>query len=155
MGTVQFVNGAILFVGGLMAMDPACCCESEPCTDCTVAQPDAVGSATACEGFYDDTYGWVGFSPVGGDGFCEWNWYSRPIITVEMSLYIYHNPISEEWEASFAGKFHNLAGGIDYYGCDRQSITGVSCNKETGHLEGAFSLLLCDCPCTLEVTLGG
>ena len=31
---IQFVGGQILFVGGAIAMDAACCCGDEPATEC-------------------------------------------------------------------------------------------------------------------------
>ncbi|HUX00611.1 MAG TPA: hypothetical protein VMY35_06470 [Phycisphaerae bacterium] len=38
---VQFLDGAVLFVGNQVAMDAGCCCQAEPeCAYCTLDQPD-------------------------------------------------------------------------------------------------------------------
>jgi hypothetical protein len=71
---VQFVNGQVLFVGGVVAMDPACCCE-EPPAPCVCPYTNDEGENPAP----DFTIGYVfegqacgGLLEAGGDG-CAWS----------------------------------------------------------------------------------
>lgn len=42
MPALQFWNGSLLFRGGLLAMDPACCCTDTPVSDCCCPDLDPV-----------------------------------------------------------------------------------------------------------------
>jgi len=166
MGTVQFVDGAILFVGGQIAMHEDCCC-GDPCVDCSGEQPNAEvtveGSCSwgACENANGE-HVYQGFS---GESPCQWEWkYTGGASSSYLHIFYYTSP------SRFCARLG--LGVYTYFGSDGScggianylDVTAwVSCDEETGLLQGAFDLsgdtgigggLNCD-GCTAHVTLGG
>lgn len=130
MGQVQFWDGVILFVGGQVAMDPACCCEeipSEiPCVDCcswpavSHWQPSALVSVDgACEAkcleaahIYDI---FVGFNAY--DDYCYWRWgfeAHEDGKDWECNMYVQYVPAWNRWYGSVIGRY-NDGGGFRYW----------------------------------------
>ena len=166
MGTVQFVDGAILFVGGQIAMHVDCCCEEEPppcvpCSDppvgCYQAQPSAVVSVpngdcvcTSYSGSYEPE---VVSSDPGVS--CEFRWLEDRGGGLSFRLAVkYIIATGEFWGVLYrAGTVYKRF----MLSTDWQLITGLSCNCITGNLEGAFTLNAthAECPaCVANITVG-
>jgi len=147
MGTVQFYNGKVLFVGGKVAMSADCCCGCP--LDCFEpdSQPDLVCSISGlCDAICSRFNATFSFREYSEPWLCEWVW---DLYTAPYTFFIHIKKENGVWYA---------------YGepctptTSWQIITGVSCNKTTHFLEGEFDLV-CDevlcAGCTVHVTLGG
>ena len=159
MGTGQFVDGAILFVGGQIAMHVDCCCGAtpgDPCPDCGGAQPDAVVTVTAgCNDPCDDSAELASpfvFASYGEPepGTCFWTWEATDekgrVWTLEVDYEISSSPFYVGLTVAGASRF------------DKYEAT-VDCNGTTGALSGSVILdktPWCTGTCTTAtVTLGG
>ena len=173
MGQVQFWEGAVLFVGGMMAMDPACCCPPGPglpCADCGPYPQGPVvvsvsGNCTAswvCEnapGTYTLDYDfWCGYSEVGS--LCEWVFGRGYIDEWENEypyyLFLTYNKISKTWSAEL---IFSSSVPQDLWHAGDENIS-VICNKTTHKLSGTIDLVIIGdlgetiCPdCTAQATL--
>jgi hypothetical protein len=82
--SIQFKDGAILFVGGQIAMDPACCAGCGPCADCCRCAAgnfkyDATFSGAMSE--FDRTYT-ASSKEAREDGGCKFLFDSGPIAEI-------------------------------------------------------------------------
>ena len=161
MGTIQFWDGVILFVGGAIAMHTNCCCEEivEPCTDCGDTQPDLEveindNGGTCDEGGWGDchapagTYEYAAFDDF--ETFCKWSFDQSD---GSYHLWIYYWKTSGEYDVEINFGPTNFP--VMY---DGENVAGISCNVETGHLVGSFTIYseaaFCEL-CKADVTLGG
>jgi hypothetical protein len=77
--TIQWHNGKLLFVNGLLAMSPACCCQqgcAEPCSN--TGPQDNVNitvSGTCASGCKNAAGEYIGGFTIEGPTTCQWDWY--------------------------------------------------------------------------------
>jgi len=145
MGTVQFVDGAILFVGGQIAMHVDCCCEKvvKPCEDCYIDQLSVVGTVDPPEGGacclrMGGVWDWKQKAIYQNS--CAWEWDRVPEEEWYCLLVVHHffaGPDTGLWKAKANAAYQ---GGVQCQ-FNTQEVTGVSCNKGTGLLAGGCVLV--------------
>lgn len=122
---IQFVDGKILFVDGKIAMHADCCCEDDPCGDCSGTQPSAtvtldVDCGGDCEAA--GVYTWDQFTSYGTDD-CQWFWEKG-----DWFLTIYYSPAflgGGGWGIQISNKIYNfLIEGVDGPACVAGTLTG-------------------------------
>ena len=153
-----------------------CCCAVPPCEGCATVQPDAVISfvSDGCDVECADLLSPLPYnSGVPGEGGCVWKWSAYGEENNFYNLLIYYCSDGRFYAIAShqrLGTYYSIFGGTQTPPCEPSSddrykdITGlVSCNSETGELEGAFTLdglhfdyTRYDCTgCSINVTLGG
>ena len=188
---VQFYDGKVLFVDGQIAMHEDCCCEpsAEPCSDCFVEQPSVVisflggGCADSDEfcAIIEGTATWRSNRTTPLSQCCSFWWLEsfpdvlwvrwrmvEVLYDPETKKYfaiasLWHEQEGNNWTVWYGGDIEPCPGGAGpEYGNLYAEVEGITCNKETGHLEGDFVLNglhppgCQDCVgCSIDVTLGG
>jgi hypothetical protein len=147
---IQFYNGAILFVGGQIAMSEDCCCEEVPsevpCTDCNVdptelalvsvtPEPEPGSYCLLCEGFI----GGAGMSFVPGEDACSWAWaHDNPNPVYYKRLYINYDVLTGIWSAEIVVKIQWWEDWRSIF--SSADVEGVFCSPSTHQLYGTFVL---------------
>lgn len=100
-----------------------CCDESDPCTDCADAQPDAVASGMPTSGWCNGNAtleNWPG-STVITETTCSWYWEGKFPSFLYPRLYLTYTIASDSWYAIFEATSFGLYQGP----CDVECVDGV------------------------------
>lgn len=147
---------------GIFHQAGCCCGGGEPCTDCGYNQPtipagnisvSGTCSGSTCHTADDHDYSFLTFNADE----CRWSWENN---SDSWGLEIIYHCDEDRWEAALWYWTPPLNwNGSDFYG---GNVSGITCNPNTHHLEGTFSLdgQLSehgqDCRgCTVTITLTG
>lgn len=117
--------------------EDCCCC---PCDNCTGTQ-DALTASFAgtctnpCSLNGAGSYPYISFTP---SPVCKWKWTKTGGTLFEWTGELTYTPATGVWSATGLGWNPGEAGSRCEYA--NNNVTGVSCNKTTGKLEGSFSM---------------
>lgn len=115
----------------------------KPCTNCNGTQPAASlsGSASSCNGNDMTPMSSVAYTGFTAGATCIWSW-SGNSGTKSAGITVSYTTATDTWDASVDfGDTNNPPGNVDTINLvSGGSVSGLKCNKDTGELEGSFTL---------------